>query len=76
MLKDMKGQRFGRLMVQAIAGKSRRGEVVWECLCDCGTSHRIVGVHLRRGLSRSCGCLRRETSALQARRNNEERANA
>lgn len=59
---DLQGQRFGRLTVLHRSGTAANGNALWLCQCDCG--NRIVGdAHrLRTGATRSCGCLRRETS--------------
>lgn len=54
---DLTGQRFGRLTVVRHAGKSAHGSVMWKCQCDCGKRKTIAGSSLRRGLTRSCGCL-------------------
>lgn len=62
---DMTGQRFGRLVVAARAGRSPRGRAVWRCICDCGESHEVAGGYLRSGKSRSCGCLQREETAAR-----------
>jgi AraC-like DNA-binding protein len=35
----------------------------WECRCDCGEVRVITSYSLRDGLSRSCGCLKRENLA-------------
>lgn len=54
-LVDMTGQRFGRLLVVEYAGTSR-----WLCRCDCGNMTTPNALHLRRGVTRSCGCLKHE----------------
>ena len=59
-MKDMTGQRFGRLTVLRRAGSTRHREALWLCLCDCGNERTISGSSLRRGYSKSCGCLRDE----------------
>ena len=59
-MKDMTGQRFGRLTVIRRAGLSQHREATWFCLCDCGNERIISGSSLRKGFSRSCGCLRDE----------------
>jgi hypothetical protein len=66
-LKDMTGLRFDRLTVTRHAGTYRHGGAVWLCTCECGEQKVVCGASLRRGLVRSCGCLRRETSAACAR---------
>lgn len=56
---DFIGRRFGRLVVISEApkhGKNRK----WNCLCDCGRSVVVFGDNLKRGLTRSCGCLHSE----------------
>ncbi len=54
------GHRFGRLVVLCMDGRNKSGRFVWKCLCDCGTERGIAGDSLRKGESRSCGCLRAE----------------
>lgn len=54
------GQRYGRLLVLQRAGLASNKVVRWLCLCDCGTEKEITGSNLRRGITMSCGCLRRE----------------
>lgn len=53
------GQRFGRLTVIAEDGRLWT-DVAWVCLCDCGNWTRVCRGSLRRGDTRSCGCLGRE----------------
>jgi hypothetical protein len=57
--KDLTGQVFGRLTVLKYAGK-RGTNKRWLCRCECGEHAEACGSNLTRGLSRSCGCLRRE----------------
>ena len=53
---DMAGKRFGRLRVLRQEGK-KSGHVAWRCICSCGNGKVISGLLLRRGDTRSCGCL-------------------
>lgn len=57
---DLASQRFGRLVVTKRAGTNSSGEATWLCACDCGASHVARGLYLRRGVTKSCGCLRRD----------------
>lgn len=60
------GLRFGRLEVLEYAngnGRSRR----YLCKCDCGTVRTFCYEYMKRGSTRSCGCLKRETSANRFR---------
>jgi len=61
-----KGTRFGRLVVvcQAPSIEGTQGKkAVWNCECDCGSFLKVKGQDLRRGSTRSCGCLYRDTRA-------------
>lgn len=57
---DLTGQRFGRLVVIRRAGVDTQGCATWLCRCDDGPSVTVSGVMLRRGNTKSCGCLHRE----------------
>ena len=61
---ELAGQKFGRLTVLARA-TGRNGKTVWWCRCDCGAFISAYGSMLRKGHTRSCGCLRRETTAAK-----------
>lgn len=64
---DLTGRRFGRLLVQRML-RGHRSETAQKrttyavCLCDCGTSCEVVTSSLKRGLTRSCGCLKDESA--------------
>lgn len=57
---DLNGKTFGRLRVKSIAGKDSRGEILWSCECECGGTKIVRSSSLRKGLTRSCGCIVRE----------------
>lgn len=59
-VKDITGQRFGRLLVNKIVGKLKSGHRLWECICDCGRISIVAGSALRTGNTQSCGCLNKE----------------
>ena len=59
-LKDLTGQRFGRLVVLAPSVRKVGNHHYWECQCDCGNKVMVIGNNLRHGTTRSCGCLRAE----------------
>jgi hypothetical protein len=58
-MKDLIGQRFGKLVVVAEADKIRRDRR-WLCRCDCGKEKVIVGYSLKGGKTVSCGCRKSE----------------
>lgn len=59
-IKDLSGQRFGRLVAQERQGVSKRGCLLWKCLCDCGNTVVAESIYLLRGTKKSCGCLMQE----------------
>ena len=59
---DLRGQRFGRLVVTKWHRTADMSHGKWLCLCDCGTWHVATTKHLRRGDVKSCGCLARQLS--------------
>jgi len=56
----MDGLVFNRLRVLQSAGRNRHREALWLCLCTCGNTKIASGSDLRRGRTKSCGCLIRE----------------
>ena len=62
-MKDISGQRFGRLVAVRPTEERKRGQVVWECRCDCGKITYTVGGNLTYGITKSCGCLQKERAA-------------
>jgi hypothetical protein len=60
---DRTGQRFGRLVVLEQAGRSKQGQVLWRCLCDCGGETTCLSDNLGKGHTKSCGCLKAELLA-------------
>lgn len=56
---NLAGQKFGRLTVLDLAGKTRYGNYLWRVACDCGTELSVASSHLRDGHSKSCGCSRK-----------------
>lgn len=61
---DLTGQTFGRLTVTGPSEKpTLHNGKLWRCLCACGNEKVLSSGHLRSGNTRSCGCLRRETTS-------------
>jgi hypothetical protein len=69
---DLRGRRFGSLVVDGITDRSGRGRHrYWMCLCDCGSSKEIRGDALLNGYHLSCGCGR--SAASKERANHQRR---
>ena len=59
-LKNLVGQRFGKLVVLNRApnkiDKSGKSRTMWNCECDCGNSAIVSADYLKRSECPSCGC--------------------
>ena len=65
-IKDLTGQRFGRLVPQKDSGRRAQDRrVIWECCCDCGNITFVRGRDLVSGHTKSCGCLKIECATVQ-----------
>lgn len=60
---DLKGLRFGMLVVEEREKNGKYGDAMWLCLCDCGNKVVVRAGDLRRGSTQSCGCLQRRLSS-------------
>lgn len=58
--KDLTRKKFGKLTVQRLSGKKKRGNYLWVCLCDCGREAIVSSSNLLTGETKSCGCLHKE----------------
>lgn len=56
----MIGRDFGRLTVIEQAENDKNRNSRWLCQCTCGNFIIILGMNLRNGSTKSCGCLRYE----------------
>lgn len=54
------GDRYGRLTLVK-HGENRDGLTTWECECDCGNTVNVKTRDLRKGDTKSCGCLFEDT---------------
>jgi hypothetical protein len=58
---DLTGRKFGRLTATKVNPAKSKGEgAYWDCLCDCGGRVTVIASSLKRGNTRSCGCLHQE----------------
>lgn len=69
---EMVGKRFGRLLVLSEGEKAKSGECRWICKCDCGViTPPIKSTRLRKGITKSCGCLQKEIVTLRVTKHNK-----
>lgn len=64
---DLTGQRFGRLTVVEKA-ENYKNRTRWLCKCDCKSTTIVRTEYLRSETVKSCGCLRKQTGAEQAKK--------
>lgn len=62
-VKDLTGQRFGRIVVTEFAGTDKHRMSRWHCVCECGEMVTALGGNLSRGRTKSCGCLKKEVTS-------------
>lgn len=54
---DLAGQKFGDLEVLRLSDqRGKNNTLLWECKCSCGEVIYVLGVSLRAGYYKSCGC--------------------
>ena len=63
-LVDLTGQKFGKLTVLRREG-CKGPYPAWRCKCDCGNETVVRGTSLKRGNTKSCGCLQHERKRLK-----------
>jgi len=61
----MIGEKFGKLIVMSLLNERKHGQKAYDCICDCGNTSVVLGNNLRKGNSRSCGCLRKKISSIR-----------
>ncbi len=52
---DLSGNRYGNLTVIQRSSTKIKGNIIWDCLCDCSMSKSLFGSNLKRGGVSSCG---------------------
>lgn len=78
-IKDLTGQRFGRLTVIKIDEEKTKynkevkhiRNITWLCKCDCGNYVSSLGGNLTRGNVKSCGCLAAELASKRKIKQNK-----
>lgn len=68
-IKDIEGNRYGKLIVVEYTGNTKQQSSVWLCKCDCGKETFAQAHQLKRGYKKSCGCLKNKLSYGESSRN-------
>ena len=64
---NLVGQIFGRLTVIERAENANDGHARWLCECECGKTTIVNSNVLKKGHTKSCGCLNREVAVQKAK---------
>lgn len=72
---DLTGQVFGRLTVIKRVKNSNDGHARWECQCECGNIVTVSSNVLKKGNTKSCGCLNRDVASAKAKNNYKDLMN-
>lgn len=68
-IKDLTNLVFGRLrVIKQVQSINQRA--AWKCICECGVTTIKKSKYLLNGDTRSCGCLSRQVSSLNAKKAN------
>lgn len=67
-IRDLSGQKFGRLTVLEFAGMNKKRNSMWRCRCECGAETIVLGYKLTGDHTKSCGCLNKETTSKRVRK--------
>lgn len=67
---DLSNQKFGFLTVKSLNNVENDKKIAyWNCICKCGNKKIVSTGHLKSGHTKSCGCLKSETSRNLAYKN-------
>lgn len=68
-VKNLVGQKFGRLTVIELDKSNKHNGVYWICKCDCGNTSIVRSDALTSGNTKYCGCLASEQRAINGKSN-------
>lgn len=58
---DLTGNKFNKLTVNKPLCTNYRGDIVWECTCECGETRNVITYNLRKNKVKSCKTCTRST---------------
>lgn len=60
---DLTGQKMYRLTFIRYVGRNQYGNAIWRMRCDCGVEFDTLASLVKKGETKSCGCLRAQKCA-------------
>jgi hypothetical protein len=73
---SLAGERFGRLVAKSKCDHIGGNRIRYLCECDCGKTKEVDVKSLKNGMTRSCGCLRSETTSARVRTHGQSGINS
>ena len=55
---------FHKLTTIRIIGRTKHGDFLWLCKCECGGTCAVASGNLRSGNTKSCGCLTHSSNSV------------
>ena len=65
MIEDLTGRKFGRLTVIRAKERKKGDKAYWVCECACGNEIVVNDYKLKKGHTKSCGCLRKNVNEYE-----------
>lgn len=72
-IKDLTGQKFGRLTIIKEVEKDKNNKSQCLCICECGNEKIIRKSDLRTGKIKSCGCIKKEILSKRQKKHGKTR---
>lgn len=63
--KNLKNQKFGKLLALEPTQERHNRCIIWKCQCECGNIHYVPSNRLLTGHTQSCGCLTQSHGELK-----------
>lgn len=67
-MNDLTNQKYNRLTALNPTEKRIKGEVVWNCLCQCGKMTLARGSSLKANRKKSCGCISKDGRKISSKK--------
>lgn len=65
---DVTGQKFGKLTaIYSLHNHHKKDVTHWLCVCECGNFKEVSTTLLRRGTTKSCGCLLKQGHTIHGK---------
>ena len=72
MITHFPGEVFGRLTtIERAYPADRPKGSYWRCMCECGNESVVLATNLYGGVTKSCGCLRRDSATQRERKRHQ-----